>query len=70
MYYVFKHRKRIEKRYYLSMLVFILPITVGATLQILFYGWALAWSGMMVSLLIIYFNIQDSSLNTDYLTGV
>ncbi len=70
MYYVFKHRKRIEKRYYLSMLVFILPITVGATIQILFYGWALAWSGMMVSLLIIYFNIQDSSLNTDYLTGV
>ncbi|MFT4144148.1 MAG: diguanylate cyclase [Mobilitalea sp.] len=70
MYYVFKNRKRIEKRYYLSMLVFILPITVGATLQILFYGWALAWSGMMVSLLIIYFNIQDSSLNTDYLTGV
>jgi diguanylate cyclase (GGDEF)-like protein len=60
----------IEKRYYYSMLVFILPIALGATLQILFYGWALAWAGMMVSLLIIYFNIQDSSLNTDYLTGV
>lgn len=70
MYYVYKHKKRIEKRYYYSMLVFILPITIGATIQILFYGWALAWSGMMVSILIIYFNIQDSSLNTDYLTGV
>lgn len=52
------------------MLVFILPIALGATLQIIFYGWALAWAGMMVSLLIIYFNMQDSSLNTDYLTGV
>ncbi|MDF2802531.1 MAG: diguanylate cyclase protein [Anaerocolumna sp.] len=70
MYYVYKHRRMIEKRYYSSMLVFILPITVGATIQILFYGWALAWSGMMVSLLIIHFNIQDSSLNTDYLTGL
>jgi diguanylate cyclase (GGDEF)-like protein len=59
-----------EKRYYYSMLVFILPITVGATIQILFYGWALAWSGMTISLLIIHFNIQDSSLNTDYLTGL
>jgi diguanylate cyclase (GGDEF)-like protein len=70
MYYVYKHRKIIEKRYYYSMLVFILPITVGATIQIIFFGWALAWSGMTVSLLIIYFNIQDNSLNTDYLTGV
>ena len=70
MYYVYKHRKMIEKRYYYSMLVFILPIALGATLQIIFYGWALAWAGMMVSLLIIYFNMQDSSLNTDYLTGV
>ena len=70
MYYVYKHKKIIDKRYYYSMQIFILPITVGATIQILFYGWALAWSGMMVSLLIIYFNIQDSSLNTDYLTGL
>lgn len=70
MYCVFKHRKIIEKKYYYSMLVFILPITLGATIQILFYGWALSWTGMMLSLLIIYINIQDSSLNTDYLTGV
>ncbi|MDF2511599.1 MAG: diguanylate cyclase protein [Herbinix sp.] len=70
MYYVYKHRRMFEKRYYYSMLVFILPITVGATIQILFYGWALAWSGMTISLLIIHFNIQDSSLNTDYLTGL
>lgn len=70
MFYVYKHRRTIEKRYYYSMLVFILPITFGATIQIILYGWALAWTGMMVSLLIIYFNIQDSGLNTDYLTGV
>lgn len=70
MYYVYKHKRMIEKRYYYSMLVFILPITLGATIQIIFYGWALAWTGMMVSLLIIYFNIQDASLDTDYLTGL
>lgn len=70
MCYVYKHRRKIEKRYYYSMLVFILPITLGATIQIIFYGWALAWTGMMVSLLIIYFNIQDASLDTDYLTGL
>lgn len=70
MCYVYKYREKVEKRHYYSMLVFILPITVGATIQILFFGWALAWSGMAVSLLVIYFNIQDRSLTTDYLTGL
>jgi diguanylate cyclase (GGDEF)-like protein len=35
-----------------------------------FYGVSYNWTGMMLSLLIIYFNIQNRSLNTDYLTGV
>lgn len=68
--YIFKHRKIIEKKYYHSMLVFVIPITIGASIQIAFYGWALAWSGMTISMLIIYFNIQNRNLNTDYLTGV
>lgn len=68
--YIFKNRNIIEKKYYHSLLVFSIPITIGASLQIAFYGWSLTWSGMAVSILTIYFNIQNKSLNTDYLTNV
>lgn len=67
---VLLNRSLIEKRFYHSLLLFFLPQTVGTTLQMFFYGVSYNWTGMMLSLLIIYFNIQDHGLNTDYLTGV
>ena len=69
-FFVLKNRSLIEKRYYYSLLLFYLPQTVGTTIQMFYYGVSYNWSGMMLSLLIIYFNIQDRGLNTDYLTGV
>jgi diguanylate cyclase (GGDEF)-like protein len=67
---VLLNRSLIEKRFYYSLLLFFLPQTVGTTIQMFFYGVSYNWTGMMLSLLIIYFNIQNRSLNTDYLTGV
>ncbi|MHB8125337.1 MAG: diguanylate cyclase domain-containing protein [Desulfitobacteriaceae bacterium] len=69
-FYVLINRSLIEKRYYFSLLLFFLPQTVGTTIQMFYYGVSYNWAGMMLSLLIIYFNIQDRGLNTDYLTGV
>ncbi|MDR3602373.1 MAG: diguanylate cyclase [Desulfosporosinus sp.] len=70
LYFVLINRSLIEKRYYLSLLLFYLPQTIGTTIQMFYYGVSYNWTGMMLSLLIIYFNIQDRGLNTDYLTGV
>jgi diguanylate cyclase (GGDEF)-like protein len=67
---VLLNRSLIEKRFYYSLLLFFLPQTIGTTIQVFVYGVSYNWTGMMLSLLIIYFNIQDRGLNTDYLTGV
>lgn len=66
---VILNRKLLEARHYGSMLLFFIPQLIGTTAQMLFYGVSTNWSGMMVSILIIYFNIQNRGLNTDYLTG-
>ena len=51
-------------------MLFIIPISVGTTLQVLFYGVTYTWSGMMLSLLIVYLIIQDRESSTDFLTEV
>ncbi|WP_346353242.1 GGDEF domain-containing protein [Azotosporobacter soli] len=69
-FFVLTQRALVEKRYYYSLLFFALPSFIGTTLQMFHYGVSYNWSGMMLSVLIVYLNIQDRSLNTDYLTGV
>ncbi len=68
--FIFKNRKKIPKKQFTSLLLFIVPITIGTTLQVLFYGITYTWSGMMLSLLIIYLSIQDRESSTDFLTEV
>jgi diguanylate cyclase (GGDEF)-like protein len=69
-FFILFNRHAVEKRYYYSLLLFAIPQIIGSSLQSFFYGLSLNWTVMMLSLLIIYFNIQDRGLNTDYLTGV
>jgi len=66
---IIHNRKRIEKKNYLTMLLFPVPPLVGGLMQALQYGLSLSWCGMSLSLLLVYFNMQDEALNTDYLTG-
>lgn len=68
--FIFKNRKKIPKKHFFSLLFFIIPISVGTTLQVLFYGVTYVWSGMMLSLLIVYLTIQDRESSTDFLTEV
>lgn len=67
---IVRNRSIIEKQHFISLLLFFVPPVVGITIQYFNYGVNYNWSGMMVALLIIYFNIQDRSLKTVYLTGV
>lgn len=59
----------LERRNYKTLLLFVVPQVLGGLLQVLIYGLSVNWAAMMVSILIVYLNIQDRGLNTDFLTG-
>ena len=65
-----KSRKRIEKKYILSLVFFPIIPFVCIILQIAFYGVSLMLNGVVISLLVVFLNIQNRSIYTDYLTGV
>lgn len=61
--------RKIERKYFLSLLFFPIPPVVCVILQITNYGTSFILSGMTLSLLIVFLNIQNHSMNIDYLTG-
>lgn len=61
-------KNNIEKRYFLTLLLFFLPAVVGTLIQLLFYGMSLTWVGMTMSILTVFINIQNKALHTDFLT--
>lgn len=67
---VFVNRKRLEKKSYASLLFFALPPCAGVILQTAFYGLSLALNGVVLSIFVVFLNIQSQSIYTDYLTGV
>lgn len=66
------HKTKIEseKSQLYLMASFILPPLVGGILQALFYGLSLIWVNVVISLLMIFVNIQNQQINTDSLTGL
>ena len=63
-------KNKIEKYKFLPMLLFPIPTIVGGILQNIFVGLPTVWAGSTISILILFFNIQSSRLNTDYVTGL
>ncbi|MGI6161260.1 MAG: GGDEF domain-containing protein [Christensenellales bacterium] len=63
------NRKKLERGLYKGLIVFAVPGAVGAILQLFYEGGAITWAGLSVSVLTVYFNIQNKTINTDYLTG-
>ena len=64
------NRKKIEKRHYFALVFFAVPPTVGIIFQIAFYGMSLMLNCTVLSLLIVFLDVQNQSIYTDYLTGV
>ena len=64
------NRKRLDRRSYVSLVIFGLPPLIGSIIQFAFLGINLIWAGSAISLLIIHLNMQNKSMNLDYLTGV
>ena len=63
-------RKMIQRQYYVTMLVFALPPLAGGIVQTAHYGVSLVWPCATLSALIVFINIQNNQLYTDYLTGL
>jgi diguanylate cyclase (GGDEF)-like protein len=68
--FVVINRKQIETKYYFSLVFFSIPPFACIFLQLTFYGISLMLNSVVLSLLIVYFNIQNRYMYTDYLTGV
>lgn len=66
---VIKNRKSIEKKYYLSLILFPVIPFACAILQIVYYGIPFTLNGVALSALIVFINIQSRSMSIDYLTG-
>lgn len=68
--FIVVNRKKIEKKQYYSLLFFSIPPFVCIILQIVFYGVSLVLNSVVLSLLIVYLNVQNHSMYIDYLTDV
>lgn len=67
---IFTHRDKIKSKRYYSLTFFIFPPLVGMVLQVIFYGTSLMLPGMVISILVLFLNIQNKDLSQDYLTQV
>ena len=64
------NRDKIEKQNFFSLVFFPVPPFICIILQILFYGISLILNGLTLSLLIVFFTVQNRRMDTDFLTGV
>jgi diguanylate cyclase (GGDEF)-like protein len=64
------NRRNLEKKSFLSLIFFAIPPFISIILQIAFYGISLMLNSVVLSLLVVFLNIQNHSMYTDHLTGV
>lgn len=64
------NRDRIGRKHYLPLLFHAVPPFVCIALQLVFYGTSLILSGVVLSFLAVFLNVQNDRVFTDYLTGV
>lgn len=68
-YLAIANRHRLETRHFRAVLLFNLPPVITLFLQQMLPDISLMFGGISVALLIVYADIQNQSLFTDYLTG-
>ncbi|SHJ47332.1 diguanylate cyclase (GGDEF) domain-containing protein [Parasporobacterium paucivorans DSM 15970] len=67
---ILRNRKKIEKKHYFALAFFAVPPCAGIILQIFIYGMSFMLNLAVVSLFILFLNIQQQNIHTDYLTGI
>lgn len=64
------NRKRVSRKFFFLLLLFMVPPIAGAIAQITFYGLTVIWSSITISLLIAQTNLQSDQVYLDHLTGI
>jgi diguanylate cyclase (GGDEF)-like protein len=68
--YVIVYRRKISRAYQIPIMIFpLVPLVLG-TLQAVFYGQALEYTGITVSYLVLFIYVQNRDMNEDHLTGI
>jgi len=67
---IIKNRKSIGEKRLFSLIFFAIPPFISIIFQTVFYGLSLMLNSVVLSLLVVFINIQNHSMYTDYLTGV
>lgn len=67
---IFNAPTRMSRKVYLTVLLYPVPVIVGALLQLSIKGLSLIWVAAAISNLIIFVNLQNSQISIDHLTGV
>ena len=65
-----KNDSRITRSGVGSLLAFAIPPLLGVLVQVWFYQVTVVWISTILSLLIVYINIQNAEITTDALTGI
>jgi len=65
-----RNHKKMERRHFLPMIFFMIPVLAAGIIQLLFFGISIIWAGLAISIQIVFMSIQTGQLNTDYLTGL
>jgi diguanylate cyclase (GGDEF)-like protein len=64
------NRRNLDRKSFFSLVFFAIPPFVSIILQVRYYGFSLVMNGVVLSLLVVFLNIQNHSMYTDYLTGL
>lgn len=62
--------RKVTRNHLFALAFFAIPPLLGIILQIIFYGISLMLMGVVISLLIVFLNIQNHGMYIDYLTKV
>lgn len=63
------HAKRINKRLFLTLLAYPVPLLAAGIVQLFYYGLVLFWPTTTLFLIVAASNIENHRAKTDYLTG-
>ena len=70
LFHVIRHRRKANRRVFVSLLAYPLPLLIAALIQMRFVGLTLIWPATTLFLVIAAFNLENRRSKTDYLTGV
>jgi diguanylate cyclase (GGDEF)-like protein len=68
--YVLAHRGHTERKKFISLLLFPVLPALGGIIQAVVYELTTIWTFMALAVLMIFINVQNKMLYTDFLTGL